>query len=86
MVVLSARMGVGLACLSLVTFLSALSRVLWLAGWARFQPSRTVPSVPSRAGFQFRRSVGLRPLESEDACWGGVACGLALGDDPAHLL
>src|SRR5206468_7866157 len=32
MVVLSVRMGVGLACLSLVTFLGALSGSLWLAG------------------------------------------------------
>jgi len=54
MVVLSARMGVGLACLSLVTFLSALSRVLWLAGLGAL-PAIAYGSVCAiRAGFQFR--------------------------------
>jgi hypothetical protein len=54
MVVLSIRMGIGLACLSLVTFLGALSGLLWLAGLG------TLPAIAYgfvcaiRAGFQFR--------------------------------
>jgi len=54
MVVLSARMGVGLACVSLVTFLSALSGMLWLAGLGAL-PAIAYGSVCAiRAGFQFR--------------------------------
>jgi hypothetical protein len=54
MVVLSARMGVGLACLSLVTFLSALGGVLWLAGLGVL-PAIAYGSVCAiRGGFPFR--------------------------------
>ncbi|HZC67516.1 MAG TPA: hypothetical protein VE201_02745 [Nitrospirales bacterium] len=64
MVVLSARMGVGLACLSLVTFLSALSRVLWLAGLV------VLPAIAYGFVCAIRASFQLRPRR------GSVAAGV----------
>lgn len=54
MVVLSIRMGVGLACLSLVTFLSALSGVLWLAGLGALSAIAYGSVCAIRAGVQVR--------------------------------
>ncbi|TMG65101.1 MAG: hypothetical protein E6H81_15085, partial [Chloroflexi bacterium] len=56
MVGLSVRMGVGLACLSLVTFLSALSGMLWLAGLA------AVPAITYGCVCVIRASFRLRPF------------------------
>ena len=54
MVVPSVRLGVGLACLSLVTFLSALSGVLWLAGLVALPAIAYGLVCAIRAGVQFR--------------------------------
>ena len=56
MVGLSVRMGVGLACLSLVTFLSALSGMLWLAGLA------ALPAITYGCVCVIRASFRLRPF------------------------
>ncbi len=72
MVVLSARMGVGLACLSLVTFLSALSRVLWLAGLGTLLTIAYGSVCAIRAGFHFRSLRG-----SAAAGVGGCLLGVA---------
>ena len=58
MVGLSARMGVGLACLSLVTFLSALSGVLWLAGLVALPAIAYGFLCAIRAGVQCRQLRG----------------------------
>jgi len=61
MVVLSVRMGVGLACLSLMTFLSALSGMLWLAGLA------ALPVLAYGCVCAIRASFQLRPLRGSAA-------------------
>src|SRR3989454_5859019 len=61
MVVLSARMGVGLACLSLVTFLSALSGVLGLAGLGM------LPAIAYGFVCAIRAGVQVRPLRASGA-------------------
>ena len=62
MVALSIRMGVGLACLSLVTFLSALGGVLWLAGLG------ALPAIAYGFVCAIRAGVQVRPLR-----WSGAA-------------
>src|SRR5207247_8576491 len=54
MVVLSIRMGVGLACLSVVTFLNALGGVLWLAGLGVLRAVAYGFVCATRAGVQVR--------------------------------
>jgi len=61
MVALSIRMGVGLACLSLVTFLSALSGVLWLAGLG------VLPAIAYGFVCAIRAGVQVRPLRASGA-------------------
>src|SRR3989454_241463 len=54
-------MGVGLACLSLVTFLSALSGVLWLAGLG------VLPAIAYGFVYAIRAGVQVRPLRASGA-------------------
>ena len=61
MVVLSIRMGVGLTCLSLVTFLNALGGVLWLAGLG------VLPAVAYGFVCAIRAGVQVRPLRASVA-------------------
>src|SRR5438445_449690 len=61
MVALSIRMGVGLACLSLVTFLSALGGVLWLAGLG------ALPAIAYGFVCAIRAGVQVRPLRASGA-------------------
>jgi hypothetical protein len=71
MVALSIRMGVGLACLSLVTFLSALGGVLWLAGLG------ALPAIAYGFVCAIRAGVQVRPLRASVAA--GVGGGLLGG-------
>src|SRR5207249_9193789 len=75
MVALSIRMGVGLACLSLVTFLSALGGVLWLAGLG------ALPAIAYGFVCAIRAGVQVRPLR-----WSGAAGvgGCLLGRSEEH--
>ncbi|TLY21647.1 MAG: hypothetical protein E6K68_05540 [Nitrospirae bacterium] len=72
MVVLSARMGVGLACVSLVTFLSALGGMVWLAGLGVLPAIAYGFVCAIRAGFQFR-PIRVTPAAGVGGCLLGGA-------------